>query len=273
MKMHKIGASLGYNEKQVNLSIRIEANKRFSNFSLEDWLDEHLPFQAGDVILDIGCGNGNLFPSYSKKLGDNGVIIGIDQSKELLSEAMKCEKSTPTVLIEWDMNNEFPFVEETFSYVISSFAIYYANDVNSIINCIKTVLKPSGEVFLIGPTDNNAKELYEFNKKIFDFDRDEKVIMRTNRIEKEFYPAMKAIFGSTTIDKIPSKLVSPNKAEFIKYYMATLLYEESIKKSGFRPCEENLFSVDILNLEISKEMIVLRGKKNDQTENSSLYRQ
>lgn len=29
------------------------------------------------------------------------------------------------------------------------------------------ILKSSGEVLFIGPADNNAKELYEFNKKIF----------------------------------------------------------------------------------------------------------
>lgn len=260
--MIRINTSLSYNERQDNLSIRIEANKRFSNFDLEDWLDECLPFKPGDIILDIGCGNGNLFRCYSRKLADRGVIVGIDQSKELLSEAIKREGTEPKVLLEWNMNDRFPFIERSFNHVISTFAIYYVDDVRAIIEDIKKVLKLSGEIFLIGPTSNNARELYEFNKKIFNFRRDEKAIRRTNRIEKEFYPAITDIFESVSAEKIPSKLVFPSKVEFITYYMATLLFEESVKKSGFKPNANKLLSFDTPSLEICKEIIVLRGRKN-----------
>ena len=260
--MSRTNTHLGYNERQRNLSIRIEANKRFSNFDLEDWLDERLPFKPGDIILDIGCGNGNFFPRYSRKISNRGVIVGIDQSKELLLEAIKCECTTPKILLEWNMNNRFPFIERSFNYVISTFAIYYVDDVRAIIEDIKRVLKPSGEVFLIGPTNNNARELYEFNKNIFNFDRDEKVIRRTNRIEKEFYPVIRDIFESVSIEKIPSKLIFPSRVEFIAYYMATLLFEESVKRSGFKPDVKKLLSFNIPSLKICKEMIMLRGRKN-----------
>lgn len=255
--------SIGYMETQDNLSIRIRANKTFSNFNLEDWIDKHLPFKKGDIIFDIGCGNGNLFPSYSAKLEESGVIIGIDKSKELLSEAMKRKVETPKVLLEWNMDDRFPFLENSFNYVISSFAIYYISDVSAIVEDINRVLKHSGEVFLIGPTDNNAKELYDFNKKVFGFGRDETIDRRTNRLEKEFYPVMKGVLENVAINKILSKLIFPDKEEFIKYYMATLLFEESLKKTGLNLHAEDLLSIDISSLEISKEMISLQGKKND----------
>ena len=81
-----VGA-LGYQERQNNLAVRIHAHKQFSNFNLESWIENNLDLKPGAMLLDLGCGNGNLFPIFSKKLGERGVIVGIDKSAELLSEA------------------------------------------------------------------------------------------------------------------------------------------------------------------------------------------
>lgn len=250
---------LGYQEKVDALSIRIKAHKEFSNFSLENWLDVNLPFKEKNVILDIGCGSGNLLPVYANKIGEKGAIVGIDQSPNLLAEASKLKIDTPFVLLEWDMNNRLPFMEKSFDYVISTFAIYYANDVRSILEDIKRVLKLDGQFLLIGPNDNNAAELYQFNKKIFGFDRNETADRRTNRLNKEFYPIAASIFKNVSLQKIDSKLIFPNKHEFVQYYMATLLFEESIKQAGFRLKYEEIMAIDLPSLEVSKEMIALWG--------------
>lgn len=68
--------SLGYDEKRNNLSIRIKAHKKFSNFSLEEWIEKHIPFNPGDIVFDIGCGNGNFSPTYGGEIGLSGVIVG-----------------------------------------------------------------------------------------------------------------------------------------------------------------------------------------------------
>jgi|TARA_B100001971_G_C18247754_1_gene575654 ubiquinone/menaquinone biosynthesis C-methylase UbiE len=252
---------LGYKEKNTNLSIRINTHKKFSSFSLEDFMEEHLQIMHGNVILDIGCGNGNLFPLYSRKIGESGVIVGVDQSNELLIEGRKRDLPTPRVLLQWDMNNRFPFIEECFDSVVSSFAIYYVSNVVATVEDIKRMLKTSGKLLLIGPTHNNAKELYGFNKKVFGIGMDKNTTKRTSRLEKEFYPVIKEEFVNVSLGKIPSKLVFPDKAEFIKYYMATLLFEESVRKTGLKPHTKKLMDIDLDNVEISKEMVVLQGDK------------
>ena len=253
--------SLGYKECKESISIRIEAHKRYSNFSLEDWLEENLPFRKGDIVLDLGCGSGNFFPAYSSMLGDKGVIIGIDKSSELLAEASDKESDSSKILLECDMDHKLPFVAASFDHVVSTFAIYYADDPVCLLEDIWKVLKAGGRFCFIGPTDKNAAELYQFNKLVFGFDRDEKVDLRTNRLEKEFVSASASIFKNVTTDKIQRKLVFPDKGEFVKYYMATLLFEESVKRSGVKPLTEQLISIDFQSLEISKEMIVVWGRK------------
>lgn len=253
--------ALNYNEKKDNLAIRIEANKRFSNFNLEDWLREYLPFQYGDKIIDIGCGNGNLFLSYAQKLKSNGLIVGLDQSKDLLFEAKKSDFVTPHILLLWNMNSQIPFMDESFDHAISTFAIYYANDIPALIRDIARVLKPGGEVIFIGPADNNAKELYDFNTIIFNIDKSRKAIQRANRIKQICYPAARDVLDDVLLSRISSKLIFPSREEFIKYYTATLLFEESLAESGLNPKAEKIFSAHIPSLEISKEMIFLRGRK------------
>ncbi|MDN3513527.1 MAG: class I SAM-dependent methyltransferase [Candidatus Brocadia sp.] len=253
---------LEYTETQHNLAVRIKAHKHFSNFSLEDWLNSHLNLRSGAALLDLGCGNGNLFPVFEKMLGERGLVVGIDKSDELLSGASNQNCITHTLLLKWDMNARMPFLEGSFDYVISSFAIYYVDDVTAIVGEIKRILRQSGEVFLIGPTDNNAKELYEFNKRMFGFGRDEKIDKRTNRLEREFYPVLKTLFTNVAINIIPSKLVFPGKKEFLEYYTATLLFEESVKKCLSKPNMETLDVHDISPIEVSKEMVILKGIKN-----------
>jgi len=255
--------SLAYVETLDALSIRIEAHKRYSNFSMEDWIKQNITFHEGDAILDLGCGSGNLFPLYSDKLGERGTIVGIDQNTVLLEKARDIKVNTSIVLLNLDINQPLPLIKEDFDHVISTFAIYYVDEPKDVLEEIKRVLKKTGDLILIGPTDKNASELYEFNKSIFGFGRNEKVILRSNRLEKEFYPALSSLFSEVCLEKIPSKLIFPNKMSFVKYYMATLLFEESAKKAGFKPSRKELLATKVASKEISKEMVVLRGKKID----------
>jgi len=256
----KVG-SLSYMETPDALSIRIRAHKEYSNFSLEDWLDKNISLHKGDAILDLGCGSGNLFPAYSDKIGETGTIVGIDQSADLLEKARLLKATSSIVLLNLDINQPFPLIKESFDHVISTFAIYYVEDPLLILEEIKRVLKNTGDIVLIGPTDKNASELYEFNKTVFGFDRDEKVVLRTNRLEKEFYPFVSSLFKCVRLEKIPSKLIFPNKQEFVDYYMSTLLFEESAIKTGMKPTMSELLSKEVAGTEISKEMVVLRGQK------------
>lgn len=252
---------LGYTEGKDKLSYRIEVHKKYSNFSLEKWLDDNLPFKKTDVIADIGCGDGNFFGIYSAKIGPEGIVLGFDQSAELLTRAQQKHIDAGVVLFEWNMNNTFPLIDNSVDFVISTFAIYYVDDVDAVLKDIQRVLKEKGEVILIGPTGNNANELYFYNKKIFGIGQSEKVKRRTNRLEKEILPAMKDVFSKVSFEIIPSKIVFPSKKEFVNYFMATLTFEESVKMSGIHPSFEDLMKVEIDTNEISKEMIMLRGCK------------
>jgi len=46
-----------------------------------------LPLRRGDVVLDVGCGTGLLFERVRSRIGADGVIVGVDASREMLAMA------------------------------------------------------------------------------------------------------------------------------------------------------------------------------------------
>jgi SAM-dependent methyltransferase len=50
---------------------------------------EALKFREGEVVADIGCGSGYVARKISKRVGDTGVIYGVDIQQEMLDVLMK----------------------------------------------------------------------------------------------------------------------------------------------------------------------------------------
>lgn len=252
---------LGYDETTDKIAIRINAHKHYSNFSLEQWLCRELNWDKGSMLLDLGCGSGNFFQVYVGILGTEGLIVGVDKSVDLLRQAAAVECGCRRILLEWDINSDLPLIDPGFDYLISTFAIYYADDPMATMNRIRNALRPGGEFCLIGPTDRNAGELYTFNKSIFGFERYDKLDERTSRLERQFLQAAQGLFAKVSHEKIGSRLIFPDAMEFVRYYRATLLFEESVRIVGNEPSLDELLAKARDFREVSKEMIAVRGRK------------
>jgi demethylmenaquinone methyltransferase/2-methoxy-6-polyprenyl-1,4-benzoquinol methylase len=64
------------------------------------------------------------------------------------------------------MDDPLPFQDGAFDLCFSNFAIYNAANPRATIEELKRVLEPGGELVLIGPTRNNASELYVYNERL-----------------------------------------------------------------------------------------------------------
>ncbi|ODS31462.1 MAG: phosphatidylethanolamine N-methyltransferase [Candidatus Scalindua rubra] len=50
---------------------------------------EALKLEPGMTVLEIGCGTGLNFSSILKRIGNNGILIGLDYSQEMLAKSKK----------------------------------------------------------------------------------------------------------------------------------------------------------------------------------------
>jgi len=102
-----------------------------------------LPEVDGSVVLDLGCGHGDLC-RYLLSRGAQSVL-GIDVSSEMIKRA----RSYPNQENVRYLNQDMSAVEAatgTYDLVTSSLAIHYVEDYAGLISKIHTLLKPGGHL-------------------------------------------------------------------------------------------------------------------------------
>ncbi|MFB6301017.1 MAG: methyltransferase domain-containing protein, partial [Halobacteriales archaeon] len=119
------------------------------------WTDEMraesvamLDIDADDRVLDVGCGTGYGTEALLEYTDD---VHGLDQSVHQLEKAWaKLGKHDPVVFYRGDAER-LPFHDDSFDIVWSSGSIeYWPNPVDALAEC-RRVVKPGGQVLVVGP--------------------------------------------------------------------------------------------------------------------------
>jgi ubiquinone/menaquinone biosynthesis C-methylase UbiE len=249
---------LSYREQRDKLADRIRAHKVFANFDVADWIDEFLGRRPRRHVLDLGCGDGNHFPLYLKHVGEQGTVTGLDREPQLLERARRAHEGAANLtLVAGSMDEPLPFPEGRFDLAFSNFAIYNARAPLFTLRELFRVLEPGGELVLIGPTRANAFELYEYNQRLTGTPIDEVTLVRTDRLRAEILPLAREVFGQVQEHVLSSRLTFPTREEFLRYFTATMLYEQVAEKMG--KSEEEMLAAcgRESDLVVSKEMLAL----------------
>lgn len=253
---------LSYHEKKDRLNVRIQAHKRFANFDIDEWIEAFLGRRPRRRILDLACGNGNHLRLYLKAVGEGGGVAGIDREPSLVAEAQANHAGAANLDVRvGSMDEPLPFPDASFDLCFSNFAIYNAADPAFTLGELKRVLEPGGELVLIGPTINNARELYEFNERLTGQAIDPVTLIRTDRLRQEIQPVAREVFGNAREEVINSQLTFPDQDEFIRYYTATMLYEENAEKAGYTVDQMRAVVGAEHDIVLSKEMLAVVATK------------
>jgi ubiquinone/menaquinone biosynthesis C-methylase UbiE len=254
-----MSVDLSYKEQLDKLQIRIRAHKEFANFDVSDWIGEFAGRKPRRAILDLGCGSGNHLGIY---LEHAGRVAGLDREQRLLDQAAEQFPGRENLeLLRGSMDDPLPFPDGAFDLAFSNFAIYNARDPRFTIGELRRVLEDGGEVVLIGPTMNNAREIYEYNERLTGQAIDEITLVRTDRLRREILPIVQDVFGNAGEEVLSSRLTFPTREEFVRYFTSTMVYEETAEKKGVSR-EAMLAAVpqerDVI---VSKEMLAVTAVK------------
>lgn len=108
-------------------------------WKLASSLIELLEPQAGERILDLGCGTGQL----TAQIAEAGTeIIGLDYSVAMIEEARRLY---PQLRFEIGDAHDFRF-EEPFDAVFSNAVLHWITDPIRVAQCISKCLKPNGRL-------------------------------------------------------------------------------------------------------------------------------
>ena len=258
---------LKYHEPPQSLNSRISAHTKFSNFNLHEWIDSKFDINEGDNIFDIGCGNGNYVELFYGKTKEDGLIYGVDKNEDLINEATskytELSKNIHFKVSDYDFLNN---INDSFNWIFSIYSIYYSADSQARIEKLKNAISPGGKFVIIGPGSNNGVDLDDFNLKVTGVLPNQEHIVRTKRIEFEFYPLFKRTFGegNTSLEIVDTEMSFPTIDDFAEYYWSTLLWRDSIEDlstESIQALKDKTLAILSGNegYRVSKQMVCLIG--------------
>lgn len=111
-----------------------------------------LPLRVGDVVLDVGCGTGDLAIEVVKRVGSQGRVVGIDGSEEMIARArQKVQRRHLPIEFRVEQAETLSFPDHSFDVVVSSL-VFHALPGSlklSVIATIARVLKEGGHLIII----------------------------------------------------------------------------------------------------------------------------
>jgi SAM-dependent methyltransferase len=97
---------------------------------------EWLAAQPGEVILDLGCGDGQL----TQRIAATGArVLGVDASPQMVAAAR-----ARGVTAEQANAEALPYPDASFDAVFSNAALHWVNDQDGMMAAVRRVLKPGG---------------------------------------------------------------------------------------------------------------------------------
>jgi ubiquinone/menaquinone biosynthesis C-methylase UbiE len=107
--------------------------------------------QAGEAVLDVGCGTGTLAIAAKRRVGPQGSVHGIDASAAMVARATKkAERRGIDVAFEQAIVEALPFPNAQFDLVTSTVMLHHLprDARQACVREMRRVVKPSGRVFV-----------------------------------------------------------------------------------------------------------------------------
>lgn len=107
--------------------------------------------QPGGKVLDLACGPGFSLLRHRKKVGPEGLVIGLERSRDFIVEAMKRTEDYPWIhTVQCDLDHGFPFIRDNYfdgAMIIGAF--HFLRNRNQFFSEVSRVLRPGGR-FCVG---------------------------------------------------------------------------------------------------------------------------
>ena len=108
----------------------------------------HTDVEEGQIVLDLGSGGGVDVFQASKLVGENGRVIGLDATPEMIFRARETAKKHDYQNVEFRLGEieHMPIESDSVDLVISNCVLNLVPDKQSAFKEIYRVLKPGGKI-------------------------------------------------------------------------------------------------------------------------------
>lgn len=111
--------------------------------------------RPGGSALDLGCGTGRALPALREAVGAEGVVIGIDYTREMLAEAQASGRATTAWLIQADATH-LPLRDGCVDAIFAAGLITHLPDIRDGLSELARVTAVGGRLILFHPSGRAA---------------------------------------------------------------------------------------------------------------------
>lgn len=122
---------------------------------------EEARIQAGEAVLDIGCGTGTSSLNAADATGPSGRVLGVDISEPMLQRARLSGSKITHLGFETADAATYSFPPHAFDAVISRFGVMFFVDSISAFANIRRAMKPSARLIMASWSYLNANPWFQ----------------------------------------------------------------------------------------------------------------
>ncbi|RMG50045.1 MAG: methyltransferase domain-containing protein [Gammaproteobacteria bacterium] len=123
----------------INSVMSLRTGERYRAEALE-----RAGLQAGDKVVDVGCGTGVLAQKAAEIAGPEGCVIGVDPSPGMLAEA---RRRGVTVVV--GRGEQLPLADGSADFLSMGYALRHVADLIETFAEYRRVLRPGGRLLLL----------------------------------------------------------------------------------------------------------------------------
>jgi ubiquinone/menaquinone biosynthesis C-methylase UbiE len=151
----------------TNLKIRINLHDRYgvNKCGWFNWIFDKINLKPKNRILEVGCGNGELWRESKGKIPKDTHIVLSDISAGMINDARENLKNLKD-MVQFEIIdcNELPYENESFDVIIANHMLFYIKDKEKAFSEIKRVLKTGGYFYCSTYGVEHMKQIEELTK-------------------------------------------------------------------------------------------------------------
>jgi SAM-dependent methyltransferase len=126
------------------------------------WVFDQFGLQAGQQVLEVGCGTGQLWCANAERVPDGLELTLTDTSAGMLAEAARSLRRAGLDAVTRRADaGSLPYGDAAFDVVVANHMLYHVEDVSRAVGELRRVLRPDG---LLVAATNGEGHLGELNE-------------------------------------------------------------------------------------------------------------
>ena len=206
-----------------NISARINLHSLYSQNPQGwfPWIYEQLNLKSDTKVLELGCGDGELWKENKEKLPEQIELYLTDISEGMLRDARReIGVRDKRFYFQTADAGKIPYEDNMFDVVTANHVLFYCEDISQACKEIRRVLKPGG-IFVCGAYgSNHMKEVSQLVQKF-----DEHIILSAEHLYERFgkengFDILKPYFDKIEWRQYEDYLIVPEPEPLIAYVLS-----------------------------------------------------